>query len=166
MESDRNKINPRVNGLGENRGRRSPGGLHYYHNLIQQRKSVACPANLAQSRYTMGDRSSIVRLPLSFFRVLFRHPRVRPLFVARQRQIILSAPLPAPINAGGSIPSVSVGRARVPHCPPQSINGHVLQRYSPRSNGKSNRVGRSSHCCQREGNRAFLLHHVHNRLGS
>lgn len=64
-------------------------------------------------------------LPLSFFRVLFRHWPVRPLFVARQRQIILSAPLRVPINGEGSIPSVSVGRARVSHCPRQSIVNYV-----------------------------------------
>lgn len=69
---------------------------------------------------------------------------VRPLFAARQRQIILSAPLPFPINAQGSIPSV-FGR-------PSTCTALSSAKYRlllspldfPRLNGKFNRARRFS----------------------
>lgn len=89
---------------------------------------------------TQWGSSHCVLPSLSLFRVLFI--LFRPLFAARQRQIILSAPLPFPINAQGSIPSV-FGR-------PSTCTALSSAKYRlllspldfPRLNGKFNRARR------------------------
>lgn len=96
----RNKIIP-----AERRWREESGGLHYYHNLIQERKSVACPADpVGVETQWRSFFYCAPNLPSpagrSFAFVPFNYPRrpVRLLFVTRHRQIILSAPLPTPIS--------------------------------------------------------------------
>lgn len=89
---------------------------------------------------------------------------VRPLFAARQRQIILSAPLPFPINAQGSIPSV-FGR-------PSTCTALSSAKYRlllspldfPRLNGKFNRARRFSRRSPTiENNLVILFHRVFNK---
>lgn len=116
-------------------GREESGGLHYYHNLIQERKSVACPADPVgvetQWRSFFYCAPNLPSRPVVLSRSFLSAPPRRPvrlLFATRHRQIILSAPLPTPISI------------------------HSIDRF-----GFSRRPGRLVAHCSSRGDRNYLL---------